>query len=127
MLGVGPSLLFSLARLPSALSLRQLKNSVECSGGNGAAVGESPTCSLGHDHLGFAASTVALHGVGGYRDGVGGLGLQVCDDHLLQAGVAVSDASGTETGPAHPHSPGWGQARSAGRGVHPSSCTDPDT
>lgn len=47
----------------------------------------SHTCSLGHYHLGFAASAIAFHSVGGYSDGVGGLRLQVCDDHLLQAGV----------------------------------------
>lgn len=49
--------------------------------------GVSHTCSLGHYHLGFAASAIAFHGVGGYGDGIGGLRLQVCDDHLLQAGV----------------------------------------
>lgn len=103
-----------------------------CSGGRGAAAGGSRTCSLGHHHLGFAASTVALHGVGGYRDGVGGLGLQVCDDHLLRAGPGVSDASGGR--PALPAPvPGAGvkqDGRGAwceGRGVHPSSCTDPNT
>lgn len=72
--------------------------------GRGWGVGRLHTCSLGHNHLGFAASAIALHGVGGYRDGVRGLRLQVCDDHLLRAGLGVSTMAGAGSSPAHPHS-----------------------
>lgn len=131
----------ALPRSPRTLALcprcpaHELKDSAARSGGGGPVLG-SRTCSLGHHHLGFAASTVAFHGVGGYRDGVGGLGLQVCDDHLLRAGTGRGrrhSRGGEQPCPSPPPSPGRGQARqaggarSAGRGVHPSACTPPNT
>lgn len=76
--------------------------------GQGAVGGGSRTCSLGHDHLGFAARAIAFHSVGGHSDGVGGLRLQVCDDHLLQAGVASVREAGRGP-PSPPSLQGWAQ------------------
>lgn len=81
----------------------------------------SPTCSLGHHHLGFAASAIAFHGVGGYRDRVGGLRLQVCDDHLLWAGVGISDATRAARPPPHA---GTSQA-DTGPSLWAETCTRP--
>lgn len=75
------------------------------------------TCCHGHCHLGFAASAVAFHGVGGYSDGVGGLRLQVRDDHLLGAGGCQSAAQpGLRAAlptllPMHTWGRAWGQGR----------------
>lgn len=115
------SLLVYPSALPSTMGSRTLQG---CSEGKG--VCESCTCSFGHYHLGFAASAIAFHGVGGYRDGIGSLRLQVCDDHLLRAGVAISDATWAAHPPPHARDkPGGRKARSAGRDVHLSSCHRP--
>lgn len=94
-------------------------------GDHGQGTGGSRTCSLGHDHLGFAAGTVAFHGVGGYSDGVGGLRLQVCDDHLLQGGGGgVSERLGLR--PALPTLlPGLGTSKvDVGPGPQAETCTE---
>lgn len=89
----------------------------------GTIMGGSHTCSLGHYHLGFAAGTIAFHGVGGYSDGVGGLRLQVCDDHLLQVGVGSAMQPGLR--PALPTLlPGLGSSKvDVGPGPQAETCT----
>lgn len=43
------------------------------------------TCTLRGDHFWFAASTISLHGVGGYGDGICSLRLEPSNDHFLFA------------------------------------------